>query len=174
MIFGTARGVVRNVLDTYRFNRKIARQNLLRSLYEYFECLPEGETPIPSTQRRFLMQERSWSETYLSRLLRRAARRGLVEEQDHGVVGFTQRGMEEATRIVRNHRLWEMYLIRHADVATSRVDQAADFVEHVLGNDLVSELEQDAEYEAPGLTVPKSRHALVGSGADGRPEGGIS
>jgi manganese/zinc/iron transport system permease protein len=174
MVFGTARGVVRSLVDTHRFNRKIARQNLLRSLYEYYECLPDGEAPDATAQRRFLMEERSWSEAFVRRLVRRAARRGLVEERDQGGIAFTQRGMEEATRIVRNHRLWEMYLIRHADVATSRVDQAADFVEHVLGNELVAELEQDTEYEAPGLTVPKSRHALAGTGEPGRTEGGIS
>ena len=44
-------------------------------------------------------------------------------------------------RITRNHRLWERYLIKYADIAPSHVDRDADLVEHILGAELVSELE---------------------------------
>ena len=55
---------------------------------------------------------------------------------------MTARGIEEAGRIVRKHRLWETYLIEHADVAPGQVDWGADAIEHVLDARLVAELEK--------------------------------
>ena len=46
---------------------------------------------------------------------------------------LTAQGMTEAARLVRQHRLWELYLITHAEIAPSHVDRDADAIEHVLG-----------------------------------------
>jgi manganese/zinc/iron transport system permease protein len=62
-----------------------------------------------------------------------------------------------ADRVVRNHRLWELFLIRHADIAASHVDRDADLVEHVLGEESVAELEQVL---ARGDATPQSPHPL--------------
>ena len=51
-------------------------------------------------------------------------------------------GFAKAKRVVRNHRLWEVYLITYADIAPSHVDRDADMIEHILGKDLVDKLEQ--------------------------------
>jgi manganese/zinc/iron transport system permease protein len=96
--------------------------------------------------------------------LRRAARRAksarLIEwigEQ----LRFTKRGEIEAARLTRQHRLWELYLITHADVAPGRVDRDADAIEHVLEPDVVAELEALLEQER--VTVPQSPHTLIGT-----------
>jgi Mn-dependent DtxR family transcriptional regulator len=54
---------------------------------------------------------------------------------------MTEEGATEAKRIVRNHRLWEVYLINYADIAPSHVDRDADTIEHVLGRNMVEKLE---------------------------------
>ncbi len=45
-------------------------------------------------------------------------------------------------RITRNHRLWEEYLLRYADLAVSHVDRSADAMEHSLSEDMIRELEE--------------------------------
>ena len=60
--------------------------------------------------------------------------------------------------MTRSHRLWELYLIRHADVAPSHVDRDADMVEHILGADLVRQLED--ELGDIGNHLPESPHAV--------------
>ena len=79
-----------------------------------------------------------------------------------GAVRLTAAGAEQALRIVRNHRLWELYLIRYADVATSRVDRGADRIEHVLEPELVAELEAQLERLPEAGAVAASPHALAG------------
>ena len=49
--------------------------------------------------------------------------------------------MAESKRVVRNHRLWETYLINFADIAPNHVDRDADMIEHVLGTSMVEKLE---------------------------------
>ncbi len=102
---------------------------------------------------KHLMGERSWSAHLLRRLLNDAQSRRLITRvgaarsaasSDHGKESYrlTWAGLTEATRIVRNHRLWELYLVTHADIAPSHVDRDADQIEHVLSPELVTRLEQ--------------------------------
>jgi manganese/zinc/iron transport system permease protein len=68
--------------------------------------------------------------------------------------------MAEAKRIVRNHRLWEMYMITHADVAANHVDRGADLIEHVLGVDMVEKLEALLLREPGHRVVPHTPHVI--------------
>ena len=151
MLFGSSRGVVLHAWRRYELNRFIAHQNLLRAAYELVEEDPARPIPLAALLRR-----RSWTDFQVRRDIRRAQRQGLLERRG-GEILFTERGLEEARRLVRNHRLWEIYLIRYADVATSHVDRGADLIEHVLGHELVAELEAALE---PNGHVPASPHVL--------------
>ena len=78
-----------------------------------------------------------------------------------GSVRLTPAGAAQALQIVRNHRLWELYLIEHAEVATSRVDRGADRIEHVLEPNLVAELEAQLDRQTDSTVVAASPHALA-------------
>jgi manganese/zinc/iron transport system permease protein len=153
MLFGPARGVLAKALAQRRLARRVDRQHLLRAVYERVERAP-GEVAFAR-----LLAARSWSAARLRRALRRAAGAGLVARSATGV-RLTPAGQVEAARTVRTHRLWELYLIRHADIAPSHVDRDADQIEHVLGSDLVAELGAVLDAAA----VPPSPHAITGSG----------
>lgn len=134
--------------------RTVARQHLLRSLYEMSEPAGgRGGVPLSA-----LLARRSWSAGELRRELRRARRQGLVQVAQ-GLVELTPPGLQQAQRLVRNHRLWELYLITHADVAASHVDRDADALEHVLGRQMVSELENLLSAQVR-TEVPRSPHVL--------------
>ena len=54
-----------------------------------------------------------------------------------------------------------MYLIEYADVAASRVDRDADMVEHILGDEMVTRLENKLQaYRIAGSLVPESPHPI--------------
>ena len=131
-----------------RIIRRVGEQHLLRGLYELaegdHEAMTERSIPLAA-----LMHVRSWSRHALNRLVRRAERDGLVVRLDRGHVRLTEPGFAEAWRVVRNHRLWEMYLITHADIAPSHVDRSADMIEHVLGGELVGKLESQLFSRSP-------------------------
>ena len=165
LLFGVRRGVLRQLVEYQLLRSRIGRQHLLRAMYEWCEPVlasSDSQTCQPVPWRHLLMA-RSWTAARLRGLLRSARRRALVAPFDSRSWQLTDVGLREASRITRNHRLWEMYLITHADVAASQVDRDADAVEHVLGPTLVSKLEVlletvGAEPVVPG--VPPSPHAM--------------
>jgi ABC-type Mn2+/Zn2+ transport system permease subunit len=65
-----------------------------------------------------------------------------------GRVHFTPEGRKRAAEIVRNHRLWELYLTHTANIASDHVHEDAEKIEHVLGEDVVRELERRLNYAA--------------------------
>lgn len=152
MLFGTARGVLVRLNRHLALTRRIGRQHLLRAVYEMVE---EGEAAGAPVRRDALLARRSWSVGELARLIR-GARRNRELAVTGETVALTEAGADEAARLVRNHRLWELYLITHADIATSHVDRDADQIEHVLGADLVRQLEELLE-RRPGM--PACPHA---------------
>ena len=155
MIFGTARGVLPRYLHHLRLQRKVGRQHLLRATYEILENLQETSPPqnlaIPMT---LLRQHRFWNKGELSKLIRQARAEDHLEPQRTGELRLSESGFGEASRITRNHRLWELYLIKHADVAPSHVDRDADLVEHLLGAEIVRQLEAELDLAKPTVESP--------------------
>jgi manganese/zinc/iron transport system permease protein len=146
-----------------QLQRQVGRQNLLRACYELIEnepldCDEDGHPRIPFAM---LLQSRSWPPRQLRRLLRSADRDELLNVLPGEVVELSDAGLIEARRVVREHRLWEMYLITHADVAPSHVDRGADMIEHVLGREMVDKLERLLEQQQEAK-VPATPHVLRG------------
>jgi manganese/zinc/iron transport system permease protein len=165
MILGTARGVLQHVVAHHRLCRKITRQNLLRAMYELAAEAsgrePAGQTDLVGIPVSFdqLLARRSWSPRHLGRTIRAACRDGLAQEGPGRVCTLSRKGVTYASRLVRNHRLWELYLITYADIAASHVDRDADQVEHVLDPEIMKNLEGLLEAEVLKVTVPPSPHA---------------
>ena len=167
VLFGTRRGLLRLLVERRRSNRRIRREHLLRALFEQVEG-QLGATPdraaleAGSVHRTHLARHRGWTQAELAAALRTGHRAGWLQPAlEPEVVRLTPAGAEQALRIVRNHRLWELYLIRHAAVATSRVDRGADRIEHVLEPELVAELEAQLERQPDAAAVAASPHALA-------------
>lgn len=172
MFFGTSRGVLVRYRRQRRLQHKIARQHLLRAVFE----LLEQEASAAGDRRavrnadvsfKALLGRRSWREGPLRQLIRRHIREEHVERFTGSSLRLTEEGFGEAARVTRNHRLWEMYLIEHADIAPSHVDRDADAVEHVLGPDLVRQLELALHQQNPMPTVvPSSPHHIASAGGE--------
>jgi manganese/zinc/iron transport system permease protein len=155
MLFGKRRGLVIRHLQTRAAAVRLGREHMLRAI---FEC---AETTGRFTATRLLEIKRPWSRSEVSQRLSELAEEGLVTvSPDGNIVQFTRSGENEARRLVRNHRLWELYLINHADVAPARVDRDADLIEHVLDPRLVDELEILLDQSARDRFVPGNPEAL--------------
>ena len=168
LLVGAERGVLIRLWQHTRLKRRIGRQHLLRALYEILEADAEGGGPgarvgIRPVPFRQIRGRRTWSDAKLRRYIKQAYEDGWIARVGRDdTVTLTESGLEEAARITRNHRLWEMYLIEYADVATSRVDRDADMVEHVLGGEMVARLEAKLQtYRTEtGALVPESPHPI--------------
>ncbi|WP_432797768.1 iron chelate uptake ABC transporter family permease subunit [Poriferisphaera sp. WC338] len=167
MIFGSSRGVLFREIERLRLNRTVGMQNLLRAIYENLEqqasAENENQPSVPIRHRSARISElllvRSWHARTLRHLIGRAQKAELIRLSVSDVCTLTEQGFHDAARIARNHRLWEIYLITHADIAPSHVDRDADQIEHVLPADLVRRLEILLHEQQPDRNVPPSPHA---------------
>ena len=163
MLIGTERGVMIRFLRQSQLEKRMGRQHLLRALYEILEGERVTEELIIRTVPfRQIRGRRTWSDRQLRDYIRRAYNEGLVEAPNKAdSILLTETGLVEAKQVTRNHRLWEMYLIEYADVATSRVDRDADMVEHILGDKMVTRLENKLQaYRIASSLVPQSPHPI--------------
>lgn len=169
MTFGRARGIFKLLTERMKLRRRIMKENLLRDLYEWFESATtqpsqpdrqpdphKAKGPRPSD----LLQLRSWSLRGLRRAIGRGKASGDIVMDDDQCITFTDKGMGAANEVVRKHRLWEAYLISHADVATGMVDLSADRIEHVLDEEIIGQLERLFPQVNP-KELPKSPHDLT-------------
>lgn len=168
MLFAPRRGVAAGIIAHVRTRRRVAWQNLLRSLYEYSEEALGGRAAVIMMDE--IVAWRAWSARHAKRLVDRAVRAGILERESSHSFRLTDAGLAAAADVVRTHRLWEMFLISEADIAADHVDRDADEIEHFLPADLIGRLE--AKLVAAGrwprsAQVPPSPHELSSSTAGG-------
>lgn len=177
LLFGSRRGLIRRWLRRIRTRRRIGRDDLLRAMYELVEtrllkeseggCIQRPDDPtrrdpltLQAVQLSDLHRHRAWSLPRVSQLIAAAEREGSIRIDSENGWRLTRAGAAEARRAVRNHRLWEMYLISQAEIAPSHVDRDADSIEHVLGPEVVEQLEQLMARRYPEQTMPPSPHPV--------------
>jgi manganese/zinc/iron transport system permease protein len=168
MFLAPRRGIVARLIDHLQLRQRVARQNLLRAMYELSEPLLPQLTPVPLDQLQAL---RSWKNSEVRALLSQAKRRGHVDNTG-GHWRLTNDGLKEAAHVVRSHRLWETFLIEQADIAPDHVDRDADQIEHVLSPELLQILEeslrQAGRWPVGEELPPASRHPVSETKKGGR------
>lgn len=160
MLVGTARGLLVRALRRRDLNRSVDHQHLLRGLFE----LRESRNTEHGISFGELLTLRSWSAWRLTREVERCRKAGFLVRNEDASLSLTTSGMAEASRLVHEHRLWELYLITHADVAPGRVDQSADAIEHVLEPELIARLESLLRQNLEAKGVAPSPHPLEQAG----------
>jgi len=160
LLLGKRRGVLWRYWEHVRLERQIAREDLLRAIYEQVEGHDFSDSRPPEASLAVVQSSRSWKPRQLQRLLKWAVGNGLVVRAGTGAMHLTAEGIRAGRRLVRNHRLWELYLIQYADIAAAHVDHTADLIEHVVDADTVEELEKILEQRERGDEVPASPHVI--------------
>ena len=156
MLAAPNRGVIAAGVRRVRLRTRIARDHFLRAAYEQLESGAAPRLDVIAADRR-------WSALATAAVRWIVAGTGLARF-DGETISMTDRGRAEAQRITRNHRLWEEFLVHRADLAASHVDRTADMVEHVLGPELVAELEASLAQRENSRAIPPSVHPLIPHG----------
>jgi len=136
ILFGSKKGVVLLWYRKKKYRHKILTENLLKCLYHL------GESWGTFTDMRShaqIQERRPMSKEDLKQGVALLKRRGLVVEQGKEV-GLTVLGMKEARRIVRIHRLWEIYISRFMQLPSDHVHEDAEAIEHIITPELEREL----------------------------------
>lgn len=137
-------GVVLKWFRRVSRSKRIQRENTLKAIYHILEdrnFSNEIVTLNELAERRRETEEEALSETI------QLEKNGLATfHENRSIVAFTPGGLQRAVEVVRNHRLWELYLTNEAQIAADHVHEDAEKIEHVLGEDVVMQLEKRLQY----------------------------
>jgi manganese/zinc/iron transport system permease protein len=154
-LFGPKHGVIIRWWRRRSRAERIRRENTLKAIYRVLEerdFQGEGVSLRELAQlRRESIEEAHAQGADLTR------NRFATTHEDGNVIFLTPLGWQRACEIVRNHRLWELYLTNAAHYAPDHVHEDADKVEHVLGAEIVRDLErrlQFAKRDPHGRLIP--------------------
>jgi manganese/zinc/iron transport system permease protein len=142
------------------------RENTLKAIYHVWEndgAMQEGITLQSLAERRRKTLEEAVKDVKV------LSRHGLATI-DGPMVYFTPMGRLRSAEIVRNHRLWELYLTNTANIAADHVHDDAEKIEHVLGEDMVRQLERKLGYasrDPHGKLIPSPREIHKDAGFSG-------
>eukprot|EP01132_Coremiostelium_polycephalum_P000236 gene236-315_t len=135
-LFAPHRGLVAKKIRQHKHQRKILHENILKLFYEIGEKevnFFEGKTI------EMLLQYRSIPQSKLKKGLFYLQHNGLVHLKNN-TWRLTGTGKNEGERIVRQHRIWELYLTKYLNTNPVHVHENAELIEHLLTPDLVKEL----------------------------------
>lgn len=160
-LFGPRHGVVVRWWRRHSRSARIQRENTLKAVYHVLE---EGEFRADGVTLRQLAERRRESIGQALREARTLVQHGFatLDPKKESVL-LTPSGLQRATEVVRNHRLWELYLTHAAQIAPDHVHEDAEEIEHVLGEDVVRELERRLQYadtDPHGRHIPSSAEIL--------------
>jgi manganese/zinc/iron transport system permease protein len=168
-LFGPRHGLVVRTWRQHSRTQRFQRENSLKSIYHVLEGREfrgEGVSLHELAERR-----RETLEEARRRGLE-LKRNGLVTLHEEGnMIYLTPEGWQRACSIVRNHRLWELYLTNAAQISADHVHDDAEKIEHVLGEEVVRQLERRLDYatkDPHGRAIPSLSDQRKGSAPAGR------
>lgn len=139
-LFGPRHGVAVRWWKQLSRSKRIARENTLKALYHLLE---REEFRTETTLIRELAEFRKTTIDDAEKTLKALRSHGLATiSEATGGVQLTPSGWQRACEIVRNHRLWELYLANAANFSPDHVHDEAEKIEHLLGEDTVRQLER--------------------------------
>lgn len=134
-------GLISTLVRNLRMSLKVIRDDLLAMLYRVEELA--REKPLSPANAR-----RAVGGGWLARWgLAGLVRNGQIASSDD-LLQLTDSGRNVARSLVRSHRLWETYLVKHLGMPLDHVHAPADRVEHFIDERLRRELEAEVDAAA--------------------------
>ena len=133
LLFAPQKGAASRLIRIARFRRRCEAENILKTLWK-------GGVKTPLSQKEVL----KWNPIGALRLKKAIfslKREGWIAGDRGGKVILTLDGEKRAERLVRLHRLWELYLVSCLKVDEERVHHSAEEMEHILTPDLECRLD---------------------------------
>lgn len=145
LIFGLSfllapgRGEFQRWMQRLSYHKKVTMENVLKTLYHLEES--DKKTHRVRTLRE-IAKKRRMELTEITKGLRLLKRKGWIEHLKGTPSGYllTENGREEARRIVRIHRLWELYLTERLEIAGDHVHDDAESMEHLITPEIEAQL----------------------------------
>ena len=154
LLFAPEKGVVSRCWRIAAFRMQCLGENLLKYFWK------KGENTLVSAKE--LQNWHALASWKVKLLVWNLKRQGWVERRAAGGFVLTRDGWLRGERIVRLHRLWEVYLV-HLGQRIEKVHRSAEEMEHIITPELekeLIELLQDPHHDPHQQPIPRPKEFL--------------
>lgn len=132
LLFAPERGILLRYIRITYFRYRCVCENVLKTLWR-----AGSNTQVSFSQ---IAKYQQASNVYLKFILWRLVYNGWVTKTEPDLYGLSNEGQQWASKIVRLHRLWEVYLADYIGIGVERVHRNAEEMEHIITPQLEKEL----------------------------------
>ena len=144
ILIAPQKGVLSRMVQIRNLRKKILEENILKAFYKLDE---KKNTQGSDWTLQDVYKERHFDGNRLNRGLSGLVQKGLVQRQNQSW-HLSEKGISEAKRVVRAHRLWELYLANKLQLSSDHVHPSAEFLEHLIDEEMENKLMK--ELDNPG------------------------
>ena len=155
LLFAPEKGLIVRLWRIARFRYTSICENVLKVIWRI--------DPKAAVSMQQIAKYQTISRFYLKFLLRRMERNGWIKREKGSFYHLTADGQQRAAKIVRLHRLWELYLANYLGVGDERVHRNAEEMEHILTPELERELTlllKDPKKDPHQQPIPASEEGI--------------
>lgn len=155
LLFAPERGLVQRIIRITKFRHQCLRENILKAMWRF------GKDDTVSLEK--ISKYLNVNRLYLRFLIYRLTREGWLKKTTRSTFKLTLEGYKRASRIVRLHRLWEVYLVDYLGVGVERVHRNAEEMEHIITPELERQLTlllKNPELDPHQQRIPPSKEVL--------------
>lgn len=134
-------GMVFRYFSRKKYLRKTHRDHLMKALYKASEG---GKTGLSIEEIYHLYP---YQKTETNQSIHDLEKLDFISK-NQSFIELTEKGISDAMRIVRLHRLWELYLNESMNIAPDHVHDSAEQLEHLITPELEALLEKRLNYPA--------------------------
>jgi manganese/zinc/iron transport system permease protein len=156
LLFAPRHGILTRLISRRSRASRIGLENTLKAVYHLLEEENFSREEVGILE---LAQRRSNTLEETRRLVRDIVVAGLATTRGQSV-SLTPEGWRRACEIVRNHRLWELYLTNAAHISADHVHDDAEKIEHLLDEETVRRIERRLNFatrDPHGRRIPGIR-----------------
>lgn len=142
LVFGAKRGIVARWYRQKANKEKIISENVLKAFYkvgEYENQFTQEFTPAS------LLEARAFTPAELKKGLKLLKLKNWILVTTKGYK-LSRQGLEQAKRVVRLHRLWEMYLTQRLRMKPDHIHPNAETIEHIITPEIEALLLQELDF----------------------------
>jgi DtxR family transcriptional regulator, Mn-dependent transcriptional regulator len=129
-------------------------ENYVKTVYQ--TCVRQGDSPAATGQ---LAAALGVSPGTVTSMLKTLGESGLAEYTPYEGVRLTESGEKLALRVLRRHRLIELFLAKTLDLSWDEVHEEAENMEHAVSDHLIDRIEKFLDYPATdphGDPIPRA------------------
>ncbi|GAB3533186.1 manganese ABC transporter permease MntC [Pontibacter brevis] len=136
------KGWVARIIRQRRNRSQVLEENLLKLLYQTGE---QKQAHMAAHTLEDLLERRAIPMKQARAGLQKLRSQGYVKKTPEGWQ-LTNQGQRRGQRVVRLHRLWELYLTQYLHLASDHVHEDAETIEHIITPELEQKLMEELSF----------------------------